>query len=626
MSNKNVVIGIDLGTTNSCVSYVENGQPKIINVLGKNTMPSYVAFNKDGDMVVGDLAKRQPPSENILYEVKRLIGRKYDECDVIRKHVSYKIIKADNGDAWVEAKGKKYSPSQIGAFVLTELKKTAEEYLNCKITQAVITVPAYFNNSQRQAVKDAGKIAGLDVLQIINEPTAAALAYGLDKDQSREKKIAVYDLGGGTFDVSILEISEGVFEVKSTNGDTMLGGADFDTKIISYILKGYKDKYGVELTDPIALQMVRTKAEEAKIELTSVAQVEINLPYLGFDEELKVPKSLSVTLTRAQFENICYELIKRSIDPCKIALKDAGYSLGDIDDVVLVGGMTRMPKVVEVVREFFGKDPHKGVNPDEVVAQGAAIQGAVLSGDSNFDSIQLLDVTPLTLGIETMGGVLTPLIEKNTTIPYKKSQVFSTAADNQSQVHIRVFQGERSMAKDNKFLGDFILDGIANAPKGVPQIEITFDMDSNGILNVHAKDKGTNKEQSIVIKDSGGLSKEEIEKMIQEAKLNEENDKKKKELIEKKNEAESLINQVEKNLEEYGDKISEEDKDSIKNALEDLKLVKDSDDVFVLNEKIENLHKTSQKLGEAIYKVKQNSESDPEVNNSSSNNEESVDI
>lgn len=616
---KNIVIGIDLGTTNSCVAYSENGQAKVIpNRVGSNTMPSFVAFDKEGAKIVGHAAKRQPPSENVLYEVKRLIGRQFKECGEIQKNISYKIVSSSNGDAWVEAKGKTYSPSQIGAYVLQALKEDAEAYLGTVISEAVVTVPAYFNDSQRQAVVDAGKIAGLNVLRIINEPTAAALAYGLDKDQSKVRKIAVYDLGGGTFDVSILEISDGVFQVLATNGNTMLGGSDFDTKLVTYLLSCYKKENGVDLMDrsseakkkesSIALQRLKDAAEKAKIELSTALETEISLPFLSYGPN--GPTHLNVTLSRSTLESLCSDLIEKSLDPCRKALKDAGLSTSELDDVVLVGGMTRMPKVIEVVKNFFGHDPHRGVNPDEVVAQGAAIQGAILSGDSDVKDVVLLDVTPLTLGIETMGGVMTPLIEKNTTIPVKKTQIFSTAADNQSQVHVCVYQGERPIAKDNKSLGDFVLDGIPNAPKGVPQIEITFDINANGILHVTAKDKGTNKEHSIRVESSGGLSDADIERMIKEAEVHAEEDKKKADLITARNQAESLIASVEKGLSEHGDKLSDEDRNLTQDSLDKLKSVKDTDDLDVLKNATDELQKNSMKIGEIIYNEANKNNSD----------------
>ncbi|WP_342262059.1 molecular chaperone DnaK [Alphaproteobacteria bacterium endosymbiont of Tiliacea citrago] len=624
------VIGIDLGTTNSCVAYSENGQVKVIpNRVGSNTTPSVVAFDKDGARVVGTAAKRQPPSENILYEVKRLIGRQFKEVSNIQKNVSYKIVPSNNGDAWVEVKGKAYSPSQIGAYVLQALKEDAEAYLGHSVTEAVVTVPAYFNDSQRQAVVDAGKIAGLNVLRIINEPTAAALAYGLDKDQSKTRKIAVYDLGGGTFDVSILEISGGVFQVLSTNGDTMLGGADFDSKLVDFLLESYKKENGVDLIDnsseakkkesSIAFQRLKEAAEKAKIELSTALTTDISLPFLSYGES--GPTHLNISVSKAKLESLCSHLIEKSLNPCKKALEDAGISKSELDDVVLVGGMTRMPKVIEEVKKFFGLDPHRGVNPDEVVAKGAAIQGAILRGDSDVKDVVLLDVTPLTLGIETMGGVMTPLIEKNTTIPTKKTQVFSTAADNQTQVQICVYQGERPMARDNKFLGEFVLDGIPNAPKGVPQIEITFDMNANGILCVTAKDKGTGKEHSIRVESSSGLTDSEIERMIKDAEMHADEDKKKAELTTTKNEAENLISSVEKGLSDHGSKLTEEDKNLIQDALNRLKETKDSDDVEAIKADIDNLQKSSMKIGEIIYNNSKNENSSDASTNDVSNSE-----
>lgn len=596
------VIGIDLGTTNSCVAFVEDGTPKVIPTrLGENTIPSMVAFDKGGQRLVGSMAKRQPPSENVLYETKRLIGRRFEECSGYAKDLGYKIVKSNNGDTWVEVRGTQYSPSQIGSYILQTLKEDAEAYLGEKITQAVITVPAYFNDAQRQATKDAGKIAGLEVLRIVNEPTAAALAYGLDKNKSG--KIAVYDLGGGTFDISILEIEDGVFEVLATNGDTMLGGGDFDQRIIKFLAEEYHRIHGKKLNleeDKMALRRLKDAAEKAKIELSSTTQTDINLPFLSADES--GPKHLETVLTRAKLESLVNDLIERSIEPCRKALKDAGVSIGELSDVILVGGMTRMPKVVERVKEFFGKDPHRKVNPDEVVALGAAIQGGILQGE--VKGIVLLDVTPLTLGIETEGGVLSTLISRNTTIPTKKSQIYSTASDNQSQVQIRIFQGERSMAADNKLLGEFFLE-IPPAPRGVPQIEVTFDINADGILVVSAKDKATNKVQSISIKSSGGLSEEEIKKMMADAELYAEADKHKKELVEKKNQAESLIYSVEKNLQDHGSKLPEEEKKKIEESLGRVKQVKDSDDLNTLNSAIDDLTKSSMKLGEILYKEAQ---------------------
>jgi len=596
------VIGIDLGTTNSCVAVMEGKETKVIeNSEGGRTTPSMVAFTESKEKLVGQSAKRQAVTnaENTLFAIKRLIGRSFTD-QVVKKDsglVPYKIIKGDNGDAWVEARSEKYSPSQISAFVLQKMKETAESYLNEKVLQAVITVPAYFNDAQRQATKDAGKIAGLEVLRIINEPTAAALAYGLDKKKTGT--IAVYDLGGGTFDISILEIGDGVFEVKSTNGDTHLGGEDFDLQIIDYLADEFKKDNGIDLRkDKLALQRLKEAAEKAKIELSSSTETEVNLPFITADQS--GPKHLTIKLSRAKLEAIISDLINKSIKPCELALKDAGLQAADIDDVILVGGMTRMPKVNEVVKNFFGKEPNKGVNPDEVVASGAAIQGGVLQGD--VKDVLLLDVTPLSLGIETLGGVFTRLIDKNTTIPTKKSQVFSTAEDNQSAVTIRVFQGEREMAADNKLLGQFDLVGIPPAPRGMPQIEVTFDIDANGIVNVSAKDKATSKEQQIRIQASGGLSEEDIERMVKEAEENAEADKKKREAVDARNHADSLVNETEKNLKEHSDKIPESDKNKINSDIEELKKVKDGDDIEAIKSKTESLVQSSLKLGEAIYK------------------------
>mgnify|MGYP001341780862 FL=1 len=623
------VIGIDLGTTNSCVAIMDGKNPKVIeNSEGARTTPSVVAFT-ESEKLIGQSAKRQAVTnpENTLYAVKRFIGRSFED-DTVQKDLGlspFKIIKGNNGDAWVEAQGEKYSPSQISAFILQKMKETAESYTGETITQAVITVPAYFNDAQRQATKDAGKIAGLEVLRIINEPTAASLAYGLDKKQSGT--VVVYDLGGGTFDVSILEVGDGVFEVKSTNGDTHLGGEDFDLRIIDFLASEFKKEQGIDLkNDKLALQRLKEAAEKAKIELSSSTQTDVNLPFVTADQS--GPKHLNVKLTRAKLEELVDDLLQSTIEPCKKALSDAGLSASDINDVILVGGMTRMPKVTEIVKNFFGKDPSKGVNPDEVVAMGAAIQAGVLQGD--VKDVLLLDVTPLSLGIETLGGVFTKLIERNTTVPTKKSQVFSTAEDNQNAVTIRVFQGEREMAADNKLLGQFDLVGIPPAPRGTPQIEVTFDIDANGIVNVSAKDKSTGKEQQIKIQASGGLSDEEIDKMVKDAEANAETDKKKREEVDVKNQADSLVFQVEKNIKEHGDKISAEDKSKIEADLKDLKEALEKNDAEVIKQKTQDLTQSSMKMGEAIYKDQQSTEApgaeQPQQENKSDENKNEDDV
>jgi molecular chaperone DnaK len=602
------VIGIDLGTTNSCVAVMDGKTPKVIeNAEGMRTTPSIVAFSDDGERLVGQPAKRQAVTnpERTFFAVKRLVGRRYDDpmVEKDKKLVPYKIVKASNGDAWVEADGKTYSPSQVSAFILQKMKETAEAHLGQKVDQAVITVPAYFNDAQRQATKDAGKIAGLEVLRIINEPTAAALAYGLDK--SKSGTIAVYDLGGGTFDVSILEIGDGVFEVKSTNGDTFLGGEDFDMRLVSYLADEFQKEQGINLrNDKLALQRLKEAAEKAKIELSSTTQTEINLPFITADQA--GPKHLTMKLTRAKFEALVQDLVDKTIEPCRKALKDAGLTAGEVGEVVLVGGMTRMPKIQEVVKQFFGKEPHKGVNPDEVVAIGAAIQAGVLQGD--VKDVLLLDVTPLSLGIETLGGVFTRIIERNTTIPTKKSQVFSTAEDNQNAVTIRVFQGEREMAADNKILGQFDLMGIPPSPRGMPQIEVTFDIDANGIVNVSAKDKATGKEQQIRIQASGGLSENDIQKMVKDAEANAAEDKKRREAVDAKNHADALVHSTEKALAEHGSKVAESERRAIEDAVSDLKEALKGDDAEAIKAKTNTLAQASMKLGEAMYK--QQAESD----------------
>jgi molecular chaperone DnaK len=602
------VIGIDLGTTNSCVAVMDGKTAKVIeNAEGMRTTPSIVAFSDDGERLVGQPAKRQAVTnpERTFFAVKRLVGRRYDDpmVEKDKKLVPYKIVKASNGDAWVEADGKSYSPSQVSAFILQKMKETAEAHLGQKVDQAVITVPAYFNDAQRQATKDAGKIAGLEVLRIINEPTAAALAYGLDK--TKAGTIAVYDLGGGTFDVSVLEIGDGVFEVKSTNGDTFLGGEDFDMRLVSYLADEFQKEQGINLrNDKLALQRLKEAAEKAKIELSSTTQTEINLPFITADQS--GPKHLTMKLTRAKFEALVDDLVQKTIEPCRKALKDAGLTAGEIGEVVLVGGMTRMPKVQEVVKQLFGKEPHKGVNPDEVVAIGAAIQAGVLQGD--VKDVLLLDVTPLSLGIETLGGVFTRIIDRNTTIPTKKSQVFSTAEDNQNAVTIRVFQGEREMAADNKVLGQFDLMGIPPSPRGMPQIEVTFDIDANGIVNVSAKDKATGKEQQIRIQASGGLSEADIQKMVKDAEANAAEDKKRREAVDAKNHADALVHSTEKALAEHGSKVQESERRAIEDAVSDLKEALKGDDAEAIKAKTQTLAQASMKLGEAMYK--QQAESD----------------